>query len=228
LAKGSFPAFDLSSLSVFLGQPIAGILGVPLLSKYVSIIDYQGGLLTWLKPTKFSYAGRGQMLPLQDSGGTGLLIIPGIITLSNCAEQTMKFSLDSGSNTAVTFNHRFSENHPGFGSEEVDPRGVAVGVGSMEGAWGNIHSVRLGDLPLTAPHVLALRKDATEMLDKVADASIGTPILIQFRVIVDRQHNRIILEPRTDRSPALATPCISANEGANHGQRVSSEPTPND
>lgn len=207
LTKGALPMVDLSAFSKVVGSPIAGVIGGLAFSRYVVEIDYDTGTLSFFEPSKFHYSGPGQVFPLEDR--EGYMLMEAQVELADCALVPVRLYLDSGSNNDLTFNHVFVEAHSNLGNRKLDPRSVGIG-GALDGSWGSVHSLRIGDYSVSVPDTLLLHRDAAKIVDSMTDGSLGSEVFSMFTVFIDRPDGKTIFEPRTDKPLTPVSPCVSS------------------
>jgi predicted aspartyl protease len=195
LVRGTFPTTNLENLSTFINLPIAGIIGVPLLSRYVVKINYSLGKLSFFDPQKFHYEGSGAVYNLLESGQTNLLIIRGNITLKDGSAISMRLFIDTGFDNEIVLNSHALQNNPSIPIEAPMTDSVAIGQTAMDGFWISTKNLQLDAITVKADKALVLRKESIQQLDEVADAGLGEAILSHFTIIVDRSHGHVILEP---------------------------------
>jgi hypothetical protein len=172
---------DLQPLEAVDGGKVDGIIGFPLLSRFVITVDYEAKQLTLTTPEAFHANRAAQTLPieLRDKWPfvKGELVLPGPVTVQD------SFLIDSGSSDAV--------DHPIVMTlESRVPSKSGVGLGAeVQGATARATSFHLGRYVVKGPLVACCGgTDATSKL-------IGNEILRRFTVTFDYPSSRILLAP---------------------------------
>jgi hypothetical protein len=208
LVKGALPTIDFPAFSKYIGSPIAGFIGSAVFSRYVVEIDYATDKLSFFEPRKFQYSGTSQIFPLEDHGN--LLVIDAQIELADCTLVPVHLYLDSGDNADLTLNPHFVQTHPNLGNRKFDPRSFGLG-GTLNGSWGDIHSLTIGGYSVPAPDTVLLHSDSTKTEDSLTDGSLGSEVFSMFTIFVDRPDGKIIFEPRTDKPLTPVKPCVPSS-----------------
>jgi len=175
---------DLQPLAGVDGGKVDGIIGYPLLSRFVVTVDYAAKQLTLTLPEAFHADNAAQVLPieLRDKWPfvKGELVLPGPVTVQD------SFLIDSGSSDAI--------DHPivmTLQSRVASKSGVGLGA-EIQGASARATSFRLGRYTVEDPLVACCGgTDATSKL-------IGSEILRRFTVIFDYPASRILLTPNSN------------------------------
>lgn len=174
---------DLQPLEAVDGGKVDGIIGYPLLSRFVITVDYAAKQLTLTLPEAFHPANAAQALPIELREKwpfvKGELVLPGPVTVQD------SFLIDSGSSDAV--------DHPivmTLQSRVPSKSGVGLGA-EVQGATARATSFRLGRYKVEGPLVACCGgTDATSKL-------IGSEILRRFTVTFDYPSSRILLTPNS-------------------------------
>jgi hypothetical protein len=174
---------DLQPLEAADGGKVDGIIGYPLLSRFVITVDYEARKLTLTLPEAFHPDKAVQALPieLRDKWPfvKGELALPGPVTVQD------SFLIDSGSSDAV--------DHPivmTLQSRVPSKSGVGLGA-EVQGATARATTFRLGRYTVEGPLVACCGgTDATSKL-------VGNEILRRFTVTFDYPSSRILLTPNS-------------------------------
>ncbi|HEU5238124.1 MAG TPA: aspartyl protease family protein [Pyrinomonadaceae bacterium] len=182
-----------------LGQPVDGVIGYSLFSRYVVEIDYQSRVVNLYEPSAYQYAGGGESIPLEILSKVPFARVQ--IPVAGRKPLEGRFIVDSGAG-------RFSLilNAPVVASNNLlavpakiitEPGAFGVG-GDVKLVVGRWPSLQIGHFTLTDPviHFSQDRKGAFASSD--FSGVIGGELLRRFKVIFDYAHKRMILEPNTD------------------------------
>src|SRR5262249_34938701 len=106
------------------------------------------------------------------------------------------FVIDTGSGAAVILNRPFVEEQhflsPGLHTVPwIEGRGLG---GSVSGVVGRLDALELGRFSVSHPVVVFSQAETGPFAATDAQGNIGAAILQKFNVILDYEHNRIILE----------------------------------
>jgi len=182
-----------------MGQPVDGVIGYSLFSRYVVEIDYQSRVVNLYEPAAYQYAGGGESIPLDILSKVPFARVQ--IPLAGRKPLEGRFIVDSGAgrfalilNTPVVASNNLLS-VPAKIIREPGAFGVGGDVKLVVGRWS---SLQIGHFTLTDPviHFAQDRKGAFASSD--FSGVIGGELLRRFKVIFDYAHKRMILEPNTD------------------------------
>lgn len=183
-------SLNLSSLDIYEGREIQGILGYDFLSRFVFEIDYQKNIITFYEPGIFKYAGKGEVLEIELYNNTPHLkaIIDG--------EYEGMFNLDTGSRKSLDLNapfvvkHNLLKKYP----KAIEAFGGAGIGGQTKSLQTRIKSIQIGSFLIEEPICgLSLAEEGAFKSEKT-QGNIGDGILKRFKVILDYEERKIILE----------------------------------
>lgn len=172
---------DLSPVSKDGTPPMDGLLGYPLLSRYVVTIDYEHQTMTITAPEKFAAPAGSTALPIEIRGGWAF--VAGEIKPSDDVTLQDRFFIDSGSSDGV--DHPIAEK---MQSQKKTATGVGLGTattGTASKLWG----FRLG--PYLIRDVDVTCCGSTEDMRRM----FGSDILRRFNVTFDYPARKIFLGP---------------------------------
>jgi hypothetical protein len=190
LKDQDYRVFDFSDLRhVFGSRMFDGIIGLPVFSQSVVRVDYEKHLLTFTEPSKFSYRGKGALVPFELER-----FVP--IIRGDIDGTPARLGLDTGDRSAFTLKGPFVEER-GL-RERYAPKVEAV-TGFGIGGPIRAQVVRVGTLwfggfkikePVTR---LSLQKAGAFAANDVA-GNIGGAILKQFTVTFVYTRRRLVFE----------------------------------
>ena len=183
------PLFIVLSLPALHDRPI---IGYELFKRFVTRIDYDKNLLTFTRPGRFAYKGKGVSVPFRFNNS-----IPEVDGAVDGVPGA--FTIDTGAGGDVRLNRPFVEAH-GL-TARYKPRFetiIGYGVGGAE--RGGV--VRLGRLNLGGVGVdrmvASLASDrAGGGADKAIAGNVGEGLLHRFNLTFDYAQMRIIFEPNS-------------------------------
>ena len=173
---------DLSGLQDH--HPMDGFLEHDFISRYVITVDYAGKKMTITEAMGYSYAGRGEIFPIQFKGKWPY--IEGTIAVPGVKPSKEQFLVDSGSGDAV--------DDPAILKTTGPVRKIKTGVGlgqAGEGVLGRALYLQLGPYRLDGPISSCCSGNPDDM------HKIGTEVLRRFTLILDYTRDRMILEPNS-------------------------------
>ena len=153
-------------------------------------IDSKKGKITLSEPKSFEYAGTGEVLPITFRRDTP--IVDASIVLTNGQVVPAKFEVDTGCDGDMCLASDFVKVHKladGDGGRRSHRSGVGGGRGTISGT---VPEVRLGRLSVTKPNASFFLEGSPA--DPGMAGHIGWDLLRRFKVIVDYEHKRLILE----------------------------------
>jgi hypothetical protein len=147
LTDQDYSVFDFSDMRhVFGSQMFDGIIGLPLFRQAVVRVDYAQRLLTFTRPSKFSYGGGGAVVPFEMEG-----VIP--IVRGEVDAVAARFGLDTGDRSAFTLKSPFVEEHKL--REKYAPRVEAVtgwGIGGpIRAQVVRVGALKFGGFEISGP-----------------------------------------------------------------------------
>jgi hypothetical protein len=190
LKDQDYTVYDFSDMRhIFGSQMFDGVIGLPVFSQTVVRVDYERSLLTFTRPSRFSYRGPGTVVPFELE--RFLPIVRGEIE-----GVAARFGLDTGDRSTFTLKTPFVEEHKL--RERYEPRVEAV---TGWGIGGPIRAqvVRIGDFKFGGFEFrsmltrLSLQKAGAFTSNDVA-GNIGAGLLKQFNVTFDYSRRRLIFE----------------------------------
>jgi membrane-associated protease RseP (regulator of RpoE activity) len=185
-----YNVFDFSDMRhVFGAQTFDGVIGLPVFSQAVVRVDYERKLLTFTKPSSFTYRGAGASLPLELNG-----FIP--VVRGEVDGIGARFGLDTGDRSALTLKSPFVAEYRL--REKYAPRVEAVtgwGIGGpVRAQVVRVGALRFGGVEVREPVTrLSLQKAGAFAAGDVA-GNIGDAILRQFTATFDYSRRLLYLE----------------------------------
>jgi hypothetical protein len=167
-----------------------GVLGSGFFRRFVVEIDSKANMITLHEPLSFDYAGKGEIIPLTFRRDTP--IIEASIVLTNGHTVPGKFELDTGCDGGLC-----------LGSDYVAVNNLAelagtrrsrrAGIGGGRGIIsGTVPELRLGRMKVTKPSASFFQEGSPA--DNGLAGHIGWDALHSFKVIIDYERKRLILE----------------------------------
>lgn len=185
------------------GKPhrMDGMLGAPLIERFVVKIDYEAQRMTLYDPIRFVYDGPGEVLPLRPLAGSlrpWTVRAEVVVGLAEPIEGD--FIVDSPVVLPAVLAGPFVRQNMLLTAARQGPSGLQsgelVGLGGTSHAWiGRVDELRLGSLVLPSPMVAFSNARAGVMAEQSIAGILGGGALSRFRVIFDCARRRIILEP---------------------------------
>ena len=174
------------------GAPFRGVLGAAVFQQYVVTIDYAAHTLTLSDPIKFTYQGKGVLVPLtiaeDDDHAVMSAKVDGIAA---------RFALDTGLDGAIKLFGGFVKQHDLLKkSPPKQTKIVDSGPLGDETMTAMLSTLTMGKNVFHDVHTLLQAPDAATSLP--ADGTIGGEILRRFTVTFDYTNKRAWLEPNKD------------------------------
>jgi hypothetical protein len=190
LKDQDFRVFDFSDMRHVFGSEIFdGIIGLPVFSQAVVRVDYERRLLTFTKPSSFTYRGASPAVPFELE--RFLPIVRGEVD-----SISVRLGLDTGDRSAFTLKGPFVEEH-GL-REKYAPKVEAVtgwGIGGpIRAQVMRLPSLKFAGFELKGTVTrLSLQKSGAFAAGDTA-GNIGGAILKQFAVTFDYARRRLFFE----------------------------------
>lgn len=181
------------------GTPIDGLIGYPLMERYVVRVDFDAKTLTLIEPESFRPDSRAVILPLEVSKNLEP-IVKARLGLPGQRQIESRFLLDAPYPGALLFTTPFvRQRHLLAAVRALTPRllpGTATGVGGkFDLQIGRLQSITLGPYMLKLPlAAFATNAQAGAFARTDIAGIIGGELLRRFRVTLDYPHARMILE----------------------------------
>jgi predicted aspartyl protease len=184
---------DLHGLASDMKHPIDGILGYPLLRRFVTGINFETGQITLWPAKRFHYRGRGEIMALSRRGNVPT--IPITVATVTQLTRSARVEVDTGSDATLLLYPQYAHR------SHLDSAFLHMKSGQAYGL-GGLFPVRPGILgSMTMGNIIVVRFIAFLMQTKPLLTRhnicgvIGTSVLGSYRrVIFDVPHNRIIFE----------------------------------
>ncbi len=189
----SMAIIDLHGLATDMKHPIDGILGYPLLRRFVMSINFETDQITLWKSRSFRYQGGGDIMALSHSGNVPTIPIT-VATLTQLTKNA-RVEVDTGSDATLLLYPQYAHHAHLDNSFLQMKSSQAYGLGGL-------FPVRPGIMgSMTMGNVMVVRFIAFLMQSKPLATRhniggvIGTSVLGSYRrVIFDVPQNRIIFE----------------------------------
>lgn len=190
-----FLALPMDELAALSGHEFAGILGYEFIRQFVVEIDYIQKTVTLHDKKSYHYQGHGQSLPITFNEAAHPLVQAQVVDSEGSFDGT--FVLDTGNSATVILNKPFVDKQ-GFlqSGRPTVPWLAGRGIGgNTAGAVGRIKGLKLGGALIENPVAIFSQAEKGAFASADAQGNIGAAILEKFKVILDYDQNRIILEP---------------------------------
>lgn len=181
------------------GTPIDGLIGYPLMERYVVQIDFDAQTLTFIEPESYRPGSQEVILPLEISKNLEP-IVRARLGLPGQNEIEGRFLVDAPYPGTLMFGTPFIHRHDLLAAaRKLTPHflpGTATGVGGkFDLQIGRVESFTLGPYTLKLP-LAAFVTDAHAGAFARTDIAgiIGGELLRRFRVTLDYPHGRMMLE----------------------------------
>ena len=202
LLDQAMDALSLEALSAQAGRRMDGIIGHPIFERCVVQIDYTRHCLSLFDTSRFEYAGRGAVIPIEliDSHPyvTASVVLPGGRSI------TGRFVIDTGGSSSLIFSSEVIEREgiQAVMGKTLSVQGHGVG-GGTELRLGRVDRLDLGGFSLVRPIAMLKLTGAGRVSAPGTLGNIGAGVLSRFTVIFDYARRRMILEPGPDLAEAF-------------------------
>ena len=203
-------AIPLGRLAARFGHDFDGIIGSDFIKQFVIEVDYQSRVLKLHAKDGFVYSGSGESIPIQFNS-QGHPIIEAELTPRGGQPIKGKFILDLGSSAALALHSPLVKEHRLLESNHPTIRAIGVGGtgGESLGRLGRVAELKIGKFKITAPPALFSQDKAGAFANASLAGNIGQRIASKFKLFLDYERQRIILEP----SPTFRDPFNQAQTG---------------
>ena len=189
-------AIPLGRLASRFGHDFDGIIGSDFIKQFVIEVDYQAGVLRLHAKEGFVYSGSGESIPIQFNS-QGHPIIEAEVTPRDGQPIKGKFVLDLGSSGALALHTPLVKEHGLLESNHHTIRAIGVGGagGEVQARMGRVSELKIGKFKIAAPTALFSQDKAGAFANASLAGNIGQRIASKFKVFLDYERQRIILEP---------------------------------
>jgi hypothetical protein len=203
-------AIPLGRLAARFGHDFDGIIGSDFIKQFVIEVDYQAGVLRLHPKEGFVYSGSGEAIPIQFNG-QGHPLIEAEVTPRGGQPIKGKFILDLGSSGAVALHSPLVKEHRLLESNHKTIRAIGVGGagGDVLARIGRVSELKIGKFKISAPTALFAQDQAGAFANASLAGNIGQRIASKFKLFLDYERQRIILEP----APTFPDPFDQAQSG---------------
>lgn len=190
-------AISLGALEPYEGQPIHGIIGYDLISRFIVEIDYEHSVINLYNAKTYVYSGEGDRLPIVLEHNTPR--VSARIRIDSADTVEAHFSLDTGARSALHLSSPYCEQHRLADRVKVVEGGYGAGVGGeTRQSVGRIPTLFFGKYTLSDVVAGFSRAQHGAMASHESDGLLGGDILRRFTVILDYDRLEMILEPNSD------------------------------
>jgi Aspartyl protease/PDZ domain len=203
-------ALPLGRLAARFGHDFDGIIGSDFIKQFVVEVDYQARVVRLHDKDKFSYSGPGESIPIQ-LNQLGYPIVEAEVTPIGSQPIKGKFVLDLGSGGSLTLHSPFVAEHKLLSSDLKTIRAIGVGGagGASTGQIGRVAELKIGKFRLSNPNTMFSEDKAGALASTALAGNIGQRVAGRFKLFLDYNHDRIVLEP----APNFSEPFDRAQSG---------------
>lgn len=202
-------AVPLDMLKPNFGHDVDGIIGSEFIKQFVVEVDYPARLIRLHDKQRFSYSGPGEIIPIRLAGGHP--IVQGDVILQGRDAIKAEFVIDLGSGGALALYSPFVQKHQLLGANQKTIRAMGRGGagGEVTGRLGRIPGFKIGKFTIDSPVTMFSQDTKGAFADDAIQGNIGEQIMSRFKILLDYERSRIILEPNA----GLKEPMDQASSG---------------
>lgn len=191
-------AIPLGRLANKFGHDFDGIIGSDFIKQFVVEVDYQARVIKLHDKDAFKYSGTGESVPIE-LDNQGHPILAASVTPLGGEPISGKYVLDLGSGASLALYSPFVSEHKLLESGLKTIRSIGSGGagGQISGRIGRVTELKIGKFKINRPIVLFSEDKAGAFATAALAGNIGQQIASKFRLFLDYQSKRIILEPTT-------------------------------
>ena len=189
-------AIPLGKLAARFGHDFDGIIGSDFIKQFVVEVDYHARVIKLHDKEKFTYAGKGESVPIE-LDHQGHPSIEAELTPVGGPTIKGKFVLDIGSGGALALYSPFVAEHRllGSGLKTIKSIGAGGAGGRTTGQIGRVAELKIGKFRIVGPITLFSEDKAGAFASSALAGNIGQQIAGKFKLFLDYNRERIILEP---------------------------------
>lgn len=191
-------AIPLGRMAARFGHDFDGIIGSEFIKQFVVEVDYAAGVLRLHDKDKFTYQGAGESVPIQFNS-QGHPLIEAELTPRGRAPIKGKFVLDLGSSGALALHTPLVDEHKLLESHQtIRAIGVGGAGGDVQARIGRVAELKIGRFKIAEPVALFSQDKGGAFANAALAGNIGQRIASKFKLFLDYERNRIILEPTSN------------------------------
>jgi hypothetical protein len=178
------------------GHDFDGIIGSDFIRQFVVEIDYQARVIKLHDKAGFVYSGGGESIPIHlDHQGHPLMEAE--VTPIGGAPIKGQFVLDIGSGAGLALYSPFVAEYRLLSPELKTIKAIGAGGagGKTTGRIGRVTELKIGKFKIAGPITLFSEDKAGAFASSAMAGNIGQQIACKFKVFLDYNRERIILEP---------------------------------
>jgi membrane-associated protease RseP (regulator of RpoE activity) len=181
------------------GQDFDGIIGSNFIREFVIEVDYLARVLRLHDKKKFVYTGPGESIPIQ-LNHAGHPFVEAEVTPIGSSSFKGKFLVDLGSTLALALYSPFVAENQLLKPDLKTIRALGGGGagGETTGRLGRVAELKLGKFRVSQPITMFSEDKAGAFASREVLGNIGAQILNRFKIFLDYDNSRIILEPNED------------------------------
>jgi hypothetical protein len=189
-------ALPLDKLEPNFGHDVDGIIGSDFIKQFVVEVDYSARLIRLHNKQSFSYSGAGETVPIKFNQG-GHPIIQGEVMVQGREPIKGEFVVDLGSGGALALHRPFVDQHhlPDSNQKTIRAMGAGGTGGEITGRVGRIAALKIGKFTIDSPVTMFSTDTKGAFANASIQGNIGERIMSKFRILLDYDRNRFILEP---------------------------------
>jgi hypothetical protein len=191
-------ALPIGRMAPRLGQDFDGIIGGEFIKEFVVEIDYQTRQLRLYDKTKFNYTGPGESIPLQLNSAHHPIIEAEVTPIGSTTAKG-RFILDIGSGGSLVLHSPFVAEKQLLKQPMNTFKAMGGGAGGeITGRIGRVQEFKIGKFKFSNPLTLFSEDKAGAFANSSLLGNIGAQIMNRFRVFLDYEGHRLILEPNSN------------------------------
>ena len=189
-------AIPLGKLATRFGHDFDGIVGSDFIKQFVVEVDYERRVIRLHNKDSFSYSGSGQSLAME-LDRQGHPTIEAEVTPLGGQPIKHKFVLDIGAGGALALHSPFVTEHNLLRPDLKTIRAIGAGGagGKTTGRVGRVAELKIGKFRIAAPLTLFSQDKSGAFAGTALAGNIGQQVASKFKLFLDYDHRRIILEP---------------------------------
>jgi predicted aspartyl protease len=179
------------------GRTIDGLVGYDFFARFVVSIDFNGHSLTLWEPSAFKPRSAAVVVPIELSGR--LPVVSSTLVVSEGRRLPVRLLVDTGASQAIILRYPFANTNGLLDLvkdvEASTTRAPSLASGELQLVDVPVEQVSLARWTFDRPRVQAHREPTGSGAATDTDGLIGNTLLQRFRLTVDYQRKRLLLEP---------------------------------
>jgi hypothetical protein len=193
LFSRNITVLDMAPFEKWIGRPIDGVLGAPLLEDYIVQIDYTNSVIKLYDPTGYvADDGKKRVIPIRIDGNRPF--IEATVTTLAGNSFDAKLMIDTGNDAPLSLNAPFTLKHGLPGVQETGKNTTTGVAGTSDNVIGHVKELDIGGIKIPDLVTFFSAAEHGQSASAKYDGLIGNSLLKDFKITFDYSRKQMILQ----------------------------------